>query len=82
MSAMIATVVDTDVLLKIIAAAFIGGVGVSGIFGLVIHGGARFADHRREGNPVQAAAYGALSAIAFAAFVAAVVIGLTIVFSK
>jgi hypothetical protein len=78
----IAAIVDTDVVLKIVAAAFAAGVGISGVFGIVIHGGARAADHRRDGRNALAAVYGAVSGIAFAAFLAAVVIGLTIVFSK
>ena len=46
---MLATVVDTEALLKTVAAAFVAGVGVTLIFSLAILGAARFAELSRDG---------------------------------
>ena len=82
MTSVLGAIVEGDVLLKIVVSAFVGGVGISSVFGLVIHGSARFDDNRRAGRTGVAAVYGVVTALALAAFVAAVVIALTIVFSK
>jgi hypothetical protein len=73
---MLATVVDTGALLKTIAAAFVGGVGVTLIFSLAILGATRFAELNRDGRPVAAASFGALAIVALAAAAAAVTIGI------
>ena len=77
-----ATIVDVDVLLKVVAAAFAAGIGITAIFGLVIYGSTRFADLRREGSAVGAAAFATFAAVGFAAFVAAVVLGIVVMTSK
>jgi hypothetical protein len=77
-----ATIVDTHVLLEVVGAAIAAGIGITAIFGLVIYGGTRFADLRREGNAIGAAAFATFAAIGFAAFVAAVVLGLLVMTSK
>ena len=82
MTTVLSAIVDSDVLLKIVGASFAAGVGISGVFGLVIHGGARFEDSRRAGRTSIAAIYGVLTAVALTTFFGAVVVGLTIVFSK
>ena len=77
-----ATIVDVDVLLEVIASAFVAGVGITAIFGLVIYGGTRFADLRREGNRVGAAFFAAFATIGFAVFAASVVIGIIVMTNK
>ena len=77
-----ATIVDTKVLGEIVAAALAGGIGVTLIFSLVIYGGTRFADLRRDGNLVGAALFGAGAILCFIVFIAAVVLGITIMSRK
>ncbi|MGH2964293.1 MAG: hypothetical protein ACRDMH_02780 [Solirubrobacterales bacterium] len=78
----LATVVDWGALLKTIVAAFISGVGVTLIFSVAILGAARFADLSRDGRPVGAAAYVALSVAALAAVGGAVAFGIIVMASK
>jgi hypothetical protein len=77
-----ATIVDTDVLLEVVGAAFAAGIGITAIFGLVIYGSTRFDDLRRAGNAGGAAAFATFAAVGLAAFVAAVVLGLVVMTSK
>ncbi len=79
---MLATVVDTQALLRTIAAAFVAGVGVTFIFSLAIVGAARFADMSRDGRPVAALAFGILGVIALGAAAAAVTIGIIVMTQK
>jgi hypothetical protein len=79
---MLATVVDTQALLRTIAAAFVAGVGVTFIFSLAIVGVARFAETNRDGHPLAAAAYGVLALIAVAVAAAAVTIGIIVMTRK
>jgi hypothetical protein len=74
--------IDTEALLDVILAGFIAGVGITAVFGLVIYGGTRFADLRRQGNAVGAAFFACLGVIGFAAFAASVVLGLLILTDK
>ena len=46
---MLATIVDTEALLKTVVAAFVAGVGMTLIFSLAILGVARFAELSRDG---------------------------------
>ena len=77
-----ATIVDVDVLLEVVGAAFAAGIGITAIFGLVIYGGTRFADLRRDGNSLGAAAFATFAAAGLAAFVAAVVFGILVMTNK
>jgi hypothetical protein len=77
-----ATIVDIDVLLEVVGAAFAAGIGITAIFGLVIYGSTRFADLRRDGNALGAAAFATFAAVGFAAFVAAVALGIVVMTSK
>jgi hypothetical protein len=79
---MLATIVDTQALLKTIAAAFIAGVGVTLIFSIAILGASRFADLGRDGRPVAAIAFGAVGLIALLAAGAAVTIGIIVMTQK
>jgi hypothetical protein len=79
---MLATIVDTQALLKTVLYSAIAGVGVTLIFSLAILGGTRFAELSRDGRPAQAAAFGALALVALAAAAAAVTIGIIVMSRK
>jgi hypothetical protein len=77
-----ATIVQTKELLQTIAAAVIAGVGLSVVFSLAVYGATRFADLSREDRPIAATAAIVVSAVAFLACVAAVVIGIVVMTKK
>jgi hypothetical protein len=79
---MIATVVDTQALLKTVIAAAVAGVGVTLVFSLAIVGLAGFAERARDNRPVAAAGFGALALAALGAAVAAVTIGIVVMTQK
>jgi hypothetical protein len=79
---MLATIVDTQALLKTIAASFIAGVGVTMIFSIAILGASRFADMNRDGRPAAAVAFGLLGVVALLAAGAAVVVGIVVMTRK
>jgi hypothetical protein len=79
---MLATIVDTQALLKTVVAAFIAGVGVTLIFSLAILGASRFADMNRDGRPAAALAFGALGLLALLAALAAVTVGIIVMTRK
>ncbi|HKH14755.1 MAG TPA: hypothetical protein VKA47_08885 [Solirubrobacterales bacterium] len=79
---MLATIVDTEALLKTIVASAVAGVGVTLIFSLAILGAARFADLSRDGRPAAAVAFGVLAVVALAAAAAAVTIGIIVMTRK
>jgi hypothetical protein len=79
---MLATIVDTQALLKTIAASFVAGVGVTLIFSVAILGASRFADMNRDGRPAAAIAFGALAVVALLAAGAAVTIGIIVMTRK
>lgn len=75
---MIATVVHTDELLKTIAAAVIGGIGVTFIFSVGIWGAGQFAELNRNERPMAATLAGLVGLTAFACVAAAVVLALIV----
>jgi hypothetical protein len=77
-----ATIVDTHVLLQVIGAAFAAGIGITGVFGTVIYASTRFADLRRAGRTMGAAAFGVFAAVGFAVFAAAVALGILVMTHK
>jgi hypothetical protein len=79
---MLATIVDTQALLRTVVAAFVAGVGVTMIFSLAILGAARFADLSRDGRTAAAVAFGALAILALAAVATAVTIGIIVMVKK
>jgi hypothetical protein len=79
---MLATIVDLDALGKVVVAALVAGVGITAVFGLVIYGGTRFMDLRREGRSLGAGAFAGLAAISSAVFLAGLVYGISIMASK
>jgi cytochrome c biogenesis protein CcdA len=70
------TIVDTTTLLDLIGVSLLAAVGVTAAFSLAILGATRFSDLRRDGRAVEAAAFGALTALALAACVGAIVYGI------
>lgn len=79
---MIATIVHTDELLSTVAAAAIAGIGVTFLFSLGIWGAGHFTELSRNGRSVLATAAAAISALAFVAVTAAVVIGIVVMTSN
>jgi len=79
---MLATIVDTQALLKTVVAAFVAGVGVTLIFSLAILGASRFADMSRDGRPAAAIAFGVVGLAALLAALAAVTIGIIVMTRK
>ena len=79
---MLATIVDTEALLKTIVAAFIAGVGVTLIFSLAILGASRFVDLSRDGRSAGAIAFGALTVVALLAALVAVAVGIIVMTRK
>jgi hypothetical protein len=79
---MLATIVDTEALLKTIVAAFIAGVGVTLIFSLAILGASRFVDLSRDGRSAVAIAFGALAAVALVAVLVVVAVGIIVMTRK
>jgi hypothetical protein len=74
--------VDVEGLLEVVWVSVLAGSGITVAFSLVVLGGARSAASRREGRGGAAVAFGAIAAIAFAIFVAAVVFGVNVMLSK
>jgi uncharacterized membrane protein len=74
--------VNAGDLVEVLWASLLAGVGVTLTFSLIVFGSVRGATARRAGQEVQALAYGALTVLALAVFVAGVVFGLNIMLSK
>ena len=77
-----ATVVDMDVIWRLVVASLAGGIGAATTFSVVILGATRFVDLRRGGRSVAAGLFAALSVLALAIFVAGIVYGVSVVSSK
>ena len=75
---MIATIVHTDELLKTIAAAVVGGIGVTFIFSVGIWGAGQFAELNRNERPMAATVAGLVGAVAFVCVAAAVILALVV----
>jgi hypothetical protein len=75
---MIATIVHTDELLKTIAAAVIGGIGVTFIFSVGIWGAGQFAELSRHERPMAATVAAVVGVTAFACVAAAVILALIV----
>jgi hypothetical protein len=74
--------IDTGALLKVVAASFVAGIGVTAAFATAIMGATRFVDLRRDGRNIEAGALAGLAALALIACVAAVVVGIVVMTSK
>ena len=75
-------IVETGDLLRVVAAAFIAGIGVTAVFSLAIAGAVRFVDERRAGRTGPAVVYGLVAAVALTACAAALVAGIFVMTQK
>jgi hypothetical protein len=78
---LLATIVDTEALLKTVAASFIAGVGITFTFALAILGAARFVDLRSEERPLAAGVFAVVGLIALAACGVAIAFGIVVMIS-
>jgi len=78
----IATVVDWATIGEVAAYALLSGVGLSLAFSLAILGATRFADMRRDERDLEAAAFGVLGLVGFAATIAALALGIIVMTTK
>jgi hypothetical protein len=79
---MIAGLIDTHALLKMLYSSLAAGVGVAVVFSVAVHGVIRSTDMRRSHRAVAAAAYAALAAVGLLLAVSAVIYGLVLVARK
>jgi hypothetical protein len=79
---MLAVIVQTGDLVRTVIASLVAGVGVTIIFSIAIWGAARFVDLSRTDRPAAAGAAAALSGLALAATVAAIVVGVIVMTQK
>ena len=77
-----ATLIDVQVLWKLVASSLAGGIGVTLAFSVAVYGATRFLDLRRDGHSVVAGAFAAIAAIALAAVAAGVVWAVSILAEK
>ena len=75
-------VVDWATLGKVVAAALVAGIGVTGFFALTILGATRSVEMRRDRRGVEAGGYAALGLLGAAACVAAIVLGIIVMTTK
>jgi NADH:ubiquinone oxidoreductase subunit 4 (subunit M) len=79
---LLATVVDTSALLKVIVASVIATIGVTAAFSLAIVGTTRFGDMQRESRRVEAGAFAVLAVLSLAVCAFGVVEGMIVMTSK
>jgi hypothetical protein len=82
MSAMLATVVDTEALRDTVLASLVAGIGISIVFSLAIYGVSRSIDSSRDGRRGSAAAFAGLGILGLLASAAAIVFGIIVMTSK
>jgi hypothetical protein len=79
---MFATLVDWSALGKVVVASLIAGIGITVAFALAILGATRFADMRRDARPIEAGAFAVVAAVALAACLAAIIVGIVVMTTK
>ena len=79
---MLASIVDTGALLKLLWTGALAGVGVTAVFAIAIVGATRAVDMSRDGRPVEAAVFGIVGALALAVVAAAIVLGIVVMTQK
>jgi hypothetical protein len=79
---LIAALIETEALLKVIVASLAGVVGITLAFSLAITGAAGFDESRRDGRVASAGVFALLTLLALAACVAAVVFGRIVMTTK
>jgi hypothetical protein len=78
----VAKIIDGHAAWQAIWTATVSGVGITIVFSLAVLGATRSTDMRRGDQPGQAALYGVLALIAFAATLGAVVYAITLITTK
>ena len=79
---MLATIVETEDLLKTVIASLVAGVGVTVVFSIALWGAARFAELSREDRPLAAGAAAGLAITGFLATLAVIALGIVVMTSK
>ena len=74
--------IDTGQLLQVVWVSLLAGIGVTLAFSVVVYAGSRSAEARRTGLKAPATLFGILAMVALAAFVAGVVLGVSIMLDK
>jgi hypothetical protein len=77
-----ATIVDTQVLWKLVTASIVGGIGGTVAFALVVYGATRSAELRRDGRIALAGVFATVAGVALAAILGGVVYGVSILSQK
>ena len=77
-----AGIVDWGSLLEVIWASLAGAIGVTAVFSLAVLGAVRSIESVREGRPLAAGVFGAVSLAGLAACFVAIVLGIAIMASK
>ena len=75
---MTATIVHTDELLQTIAAAVVGGIGVTFVFSVAIWGAGQFTELSRNERPAAATAAAIVGVTALACVAAAVIVAIVV----
>lgn len=79
---MIASVVDTELLVEVVWVSLVAGIGVTAAFGFALLGATRALELGRDGRVGEATLFGVLGAVAMAAVVAAIVFGIVVLVNK
>ncbi|HWC86507.1 MAG TPA: hypothetical protein VG388_08210 [Solirubrobacteraceae bacterium] len=79
---MIASILDTATLAKVILYSLIAGVGVTVVFALAVSSAAGLVDAIRERRTLAGALWGATAALCLMACVGAIVLGVVVMASK
>jgi len=78
----IASVVDTELLVEVVWVSLVAGIGVTAAFGFALLGATRALELGRDGRVGEATLFGVLGAVAMAAVVAAIVFGIVVLVNK
>jgi MFS family permease len=79
---MTGTIVDPDTLGELVAASLGAGIGVTLLFSVAIYGLTRFSEARRERHGAAVGVFGVVAAVALAACLGAVVLGIVAMTQK
>jgi hypothetical protein len=77
-----AEIVDWGSLLEIVVVSLVAGVGLTAVFSIAVLGAVRSVDSARDGRRITAGAFGAITLVALAACLAAIVYGVAIMVAK
>jgi hypothetical protein len=79
---MIAAIVETGKMLKVVLYSLIAGVGIAVVFGAGVSGAASLLDALREHRTVAGAAWGVLTVICLVVAAAVIVLGVVVMTTK